>query len=480
MMSKSSVFTGAMWASVQRFGTMIISFVANMILARLLTPEDFGTVGMLLFFLAISSTFIDSGFGSALIQKANLTEKDNSTVFYINIVMSGFLYIILYILAPFIAEFYSISELTILLRIEGLVLFFNAFGLVQTTLLRKQLNFKQLSNCNLLGNSIGAVIGIFCAYIGLGVWSLVARLLVSSLMITVLLWIKSNWYPKERFCYNSFRELFSFGGFMLLSSLTLTITNNLQTIIIGKTFNANALGNYTQANTLRSYMSDSFSSVVGQVIYPDFANHQNEDLFIRERLLLGVDVLSYITGAIMACCVLVAEPLITILYGTKWIFAIPYFKILCVGGIALSVQDINYHLIAAKGKSKQLFIINCLKTAIYLLMLLGSALTFDVTGVLWAIVIYNFIAYIAYAYLSSYYAKCSFFKQLLVFIKNIIIVLIPFIIVNVVTQYIVIEHNILKLIIGIIGYIVILLVISVVFKLKSFNYLIYNVRRINK
>ena len=180
-MAKQAI-SGVVWSSVQRFGTMILSFVSNLVLTRLLTPDDFGSVGMLLFFITLATTFIDSGLGAAVIQKSNPTKEDYSTVFYSNIFLSAICYGGLYVAAPYIAGFYHIPFLTVLLRAEGLVLFLNAFTLIQTSILRKRMEFKVLALANIFGNIAGTLLGIGLALYGAGVWSLVGRMLVVSLL----------------------------------------------------------------------------------------------------------------------------------------------------------------------------------------------------------------------------------------------------------------------------------------------------------
>ena len=479
-MAIPSFFSSVIWASVQRFGTMIISFVANMVLARLLTPTDFGTVGMLLFFLTLATTFVDSGFGAALIQKNNLTERDKSTVFYVNMTMSIILYGILFILAPFIANFYNVEELCILLRVEGLVLIINAFGLIQTTLMKKNLDFKTLSKCNIIGSLVGSFICITFAFLGFGVWSLIIRVVITSVVTSIMLWIEGKWNPSESFSLHSFKELFGYGGFMLLSSILFTITNNIQTLIIGKAFKPAILGNYTQANTLKNYMSDSFSSIIGQVEFPDFSNHQDNLDIMKNRLLIGVDVLSFITCSILSLCILIAEPLIRILYGEQWNVAIPYFQILCVGGVALSVQDINYHMVAAKGKSGMLFLLNVGKTVIFLLLLYLSSKYLDIIGVLWSIVVYNFLAYFAFAFASSFCLRMNPITQCFIMVRNLIVVSIPTIILMLLNSCFFQTGTFLMLIVDVLFYLCILFVISKLLKMRATIYVYNNIIKVFK
>ena len=325
-MATSKVFNGVIWASVQRFGNLGISFISNMVMARLLTPDDFGTIGMLLFFIAMAQAFVDSGFGAALIQKKEITNEDVCTVFYVNMGISFIAYIILFISAPYIADFYSVPILCDLLRVQSVVVLIQGFTLIQSVQLTKKLDFKRLSVCNLIGTFVLALTGITAAYNGMGVWSLVIRTLAGTITTSIMLWTIGHWRPSLIFSTESFKRLFNFGGFMLLSSLMITISNNIQSLILGKLFAPSVLGNFTQARTLRNISSESISSVIGQVLYPDFSNHQDNDILIKQKLEKSAYLLSYIVSAIMALCILVAEPLINLIYGNQWSEAIPYCR----------------------------------------------------------------------------------------------------------------------------------------------------------
>lgn len=428
-MAASKVFTGVIWASVQRFGTMIISFVTNIVLARLLTPDDFGTIGMLLLFFAIANTFVDSGFGSALIQKKDATETDFSTVFYINLMLSGIVYSVLFAGAPWVASFYNVEILCPLLRVQGIILILNAFCIIQTALLRKKMDFRKLSICNLIGNIAGSVIGIGAALLGYGVWSLVIRTLVVGLVTSVLLWIVGKWKPLMAFSKESFKELFGFGGFMLLSNLVYNISNNVQTLIIGKIFKPSDLGNFTQARQLRNVATDSVSSVISQVLYPEFANNQKDNKILIDKLNLSVSVISFLSIGVMSLCILLARHLIILLYGYKWINCVVFFQILCFAGCFIALQDVNINIVAAKGKSKILFYCNVAKMILFLIILLVGAEIYGLLGLVIGNTLYTIIAYSIFSLLSSYYLKYSVIQQYFLLMKPALIALIPSIIV---------------------------------------------------
>lgn len=480
-MAQSKVFKGVVWTSIERFGTLAISFVSNMILARLLTPDDFGTIGMLLFFISIAQTFVDSGFGSALIQKKEITKADVNTVFYINMGMSILSYIILFFTAPIIASFYNIPLLKDLLRVQSLVILIQGFTIIQTVQLRKKLEFKKLSLCNIIGTFVLACSGIISALLGLGVWSLVIRTLAGAITTSILLWWIGKWKPILLFSIKSFKELFGFGGFILLSSIMVTISNNIQAMILGKMFKPSTVGNFTQARTLRNIPSEGVSSVIGQVLYPDFSNNQNDDLLIKQKLEKSAYLISYAVSFMMALCILIGEPLIKIVYGGQWDEAIPYFQILCIGGLPLCLQDININVIKAKGHSAALFVCNLIKIVLYVIVMIVGARLYGVYGFLWVMVVYSFVAYFAFAIIGTYFIKTTIIGQLLNVGKSVAIALIPMAIVFLLRPVLPAYPNyFLWLIIESAFYFSAFILLSIILKCDAFNYLYDNIIRKKK
>ncbi len=470
-MAKSVVFSGVIWASIQRFGNLAISFISNMVMARLLTPDDFGTIGMLMFFLALAQTFVDSGFGAALIQKKEITEEDTSTVFFINMGMSLLLYILLYVGAPYIADFYGIEVLTPLLRVMGFTVLIQGITLIQTIQLQKKMNFKTLSICNLSGSFVLAVTGITAAILGCGVWSLVIRSLAGAATTSIMLWCVSKWRPSWIFSINSFKQLFSFGGFMLLSSLFMAVSKNIHTMIVGKLFRPSTLGNFTQARTLRNIPTESCSAVIAQVLYPDFSNHQDDNGLIKEKLEKSAYIISYIVTSMMFLCILIGDPLIHLFYGGQWDEAVPYFQILCLGGIPLCLQDININVIKAKGKSGVLFTCNLVKVVIYcILMVIGGKL-WGIYGFLWVMVFYSFFAYFVYAIVGTHYIRTTIVRQLLNMMKCCILAGIPLFLIMQLKTLMPSLHIITQIIVYSFLYVTVLVLASLICRSFPFNYL---------
>lgn len=476
-MAQTFVLIATLWALLQRFGTMLISFSTNIVLARLLMPEDFGSIGMLLIFIAVANTFVDGGFGAALIQRSSITQQDKSTVFFSNLGLSFFLYLFLFVTSPWIADFYATPLLSDLLRVQGLVLIIQAFGVVQTALLSKSMDFKKISMSNLIGNVLGAITGIALAYCGFGVWSLVAKTLATTLVTTILLWGLGGWCPSICFSFVSLKKLFGFGGFVLMSSLMMTISNNIQTAILAKMFKLDVVGNFTQARLLRNVTAESLSSIVGQVLYPFFSEKQNDNNILKEKLIQSLSIISYVTTPLMFLCMLNANELIRLLYGDKWLLAIPYFQILCVGGIFFSLQDVNINIIKAKGRSKALFVCNLAKTIYLCLSLIVCAKFWGIYGFLWAMVFYSILAFLLFAILSTKYIRASFFYQCSGIVVNLLIALFPCIVVYYLKSIIVCQSLMSQFTINTIVYLLFFFLVSLITKPFAFRYFVGKIKR---
>ncbi len=456
-----------LWSSVHHFGTMIISFIANIVLARLLTPEDFGLIGIILVFIAISNTLVDGGFASALIQKKTPTQEDYSTIFYWNLLVSILLFIILYISAPGVEKFFQMTLLAPLLRVQGLVLIFNAFNIIQFNQLRKKLNFKKLANISLISTSLGAIIGITLAFCGFGVWSLVIKMLSISFLNSVFLWYLSKWRPGLIFNVNSFKELFKFGSFMLLTSILIKVYDNIKTIIIGKVFSVIDLGYYTQAHRMESVPVEGLSTVVNQVTFPVYSNLQHN----LERMVRGVrnslKAITFINFPIMVLLIVISKPLIILLLTDKWAESIPYFQILCIGGMVYTLNTINNNILKSLGRSDMYFYVLLAKRIIGLFLII-IGLRFGIKGMLYAVAINSYISFFIGMYYSSKLSGYKIKHQLKdvgpSYILSIIIGLITYLFNQVLTTGFALQISIITVL-----YFGLYLVIAYIFKMEEFT-----------
>ena len=431
---KQKTISGMIWSSLQRFGTMGISFISNIVLARLLTPDDYGCIGMLMIFIAISNTFIDGGFGSALIQKKRPTTEDYSTIFYWNIALSIVLYAVLFLCAPLIADFYNIPLLTEVLQVQGIVLIINALGIIQANQLRKQLKFKAIAQVSVIASIVSVIVAIAMAYMGYGVWSLVAQQIATSLVTTVLYWIYSNWRPIIAFSKKSFKELFGFGSFILLSNLINTFCNNLNGLLIGKFFNASSMGYFTQAKKLEDVSSLSIEAVVTQVTYPVLVEVKDNYERLKNVLKQFNSLLLYIVAPLMLLLNLLAAPIIEFLLGEQWLPAVPYLEILAFQGIAVSLQGVNYNAIASMGHSKDLFKSTIIKRGMSVVLLVIGMYLGDVKGILWGMTISSYFICFYNSVLVHKFVGYTLFRQLLDFLPIILLNAISYIVVYMIVR----------------------------------------------
>ncbi|MBR0526652.1 MAG: lipopolysaccharide biosynthesis protein [Prevotella sp.] len=418
---KQKTISGVAWSAIHKFAIMLLNFISGIVLARLLTPHDYGVVGMLTIFLAISNTFIDGGFGSALIQKKRPTNEDYSTILYWNLGLSVVLYGVLFVCAPLIARFYNLPLLVDVLRVQGLVLIFNAARIVQRNQLRKQLKFKKVAIINISSNIIALLVTIILAMNGWGVWALVAQQLLLGFLTTCLYWFTSSWKPLLVFSLQSFKELFSFGGFILLSNLFSTLCNNIQGLLIGKVYNSSTLGIYTKAQRTESLSSTFISSVLDQVSYPVLSETQNDKEKMIAILKLFIGTSAYITFPLMLLLILLAKPLFLFLYSERWLQSVPFFQVLCLAGIAICLQNINYYAVAAVGKSKELLKWTFVKRGVGLLLVVVGLWLYGIYGLLIGSVVTSWFIYIVNAWLASRYVGYTLRQQFYDLIPIIII-----------------------------------------------------------
>lgn len=400
------------WSALQRYSTMIIQFISGIILARLLTPYDYGCIGMLMIFMVLAESFIDGGFGSALIQKKHPTQEDYSTIFFWNLGMAVLLYIILYLSAPAIAKFYKIPLLCDVLRVQGVILFIYAFNIVQRNQLRKKLNFKVLSVVTITTSIISLAVTIIMAYHGYGVWSLVTQHILTSLIPALVFWFYIKWRPIVTFSFKSFKELFSFGIYMFFSHLMSSFTNQLRGLLIGKFYNASIMGYYSKAYGTERIASTSISQILNQVTFPLYAEAQDDKVLLG-RMVKRLSVsIAYFTFPLMFVLILVAKPLFVFLYSERWLPSVPYFQILCLVGIGVCLQAVNLQTISAIGKSRTMFLWSVVKQTIGLVYVVGGLLLFGMEGLLWGTVLHSWNCAFINMYLVSKYIGYKLREQL--------------------------------------------------------------------
>lgn len=348
---KNKTVKGVVWSSVERFSVQGVQFLVMLVIARLLDPKDFGLVGMLAIFLAVAQSLIDSGFSQALIRKQDRTEVDNSTVFYFNIVVSAVLYLILYAIAPWVSDFYNEPQLCSLMRVLCLIVIINSFAVVQRAIYTASINFKTQAKASFIAALASGLVGVWMAYNGYGVWTLVWQQLLNAGINTLLLWIYSNWYPRWVYSWESFRELFAFGSKLLASGLLDTLYTNIYLLVIGKIFNAASLGYYTQADRFTKLPSSNITGILQRVTYPVLCSIQDDDERLREDYRKLLRLSAFIIFPMMCLLAGVAYPLVELLIGEKWRFAATLIIPLSFTMMWWPIHAINLNLLQVKGRS---------------------------------------------------------------------------------------------------------------------------------
>lgn len=348
---KKKTVNGVIWSAIDRFSTQGIQFVFSILIARLLMPSDYGVIAMLGIFLAVSNTFIDSGFGTALVQKANRTETDFSTVFYFNIVVAIILYGLLWLASPYIAAFYNIPMLKDVTRVVALTLIFSALGGIQGAKLSIAINFKTRAIISLISALSTGCLGLYLAYSGYGAWALVFQTVFSSLLNTILLWCFVHWMPSLVFSWQSFRQLFSFGSKLLASALLDTIYNNVYTLIIGKVYSSSSLGLYSRASGLAQYPSSNITGVLQSVTFPVLCSIQNDEERLADAYKRFIRMSAFVVFPLMIGLASVAEPFIRVVLTDKWEGTIYLLQIVCFSMMWYPIHAINLNILQVKGRS---------------------------------------------------------------------------------------------------------------------------------
>lgn len=399
---KKKAIYGVILSFSGTIGTQLIQLIIQIILARLLTPKDFGIIGMVTIFLTLSQVFIDSGFTTGLIREKNSTQEDYSTIFFFNLIISIVLYLILFASADLISDYFKEPQLLMIIKVLSLILIINAFGLIQRTMLTKNINFKNLTIIDLISAILSGVIAIIFALLGFGVWSLVIKTITMQFLQSLLLSIFNRWMPSWTFSFSSFIRLFNFSWKLLLASLLSTLFENIYYVIIGKAFSTKDLGFYVKAKSLVDISQNLITNPIQKVSYPVLSNIQDDEERLRRGYKKMIISSSYITFPLMFGLASIAPQILIILLGEQWIPAIPYFQILCLGGTLYSLNAINLNILQVKGRSDLFLFLSIIRRIISLLFIV-IVLYFNlgIIALIWSTAASSYISFI----INSFYSK---------------------------------------------------------------------------
>ena len=399
MLVRDKAISGLIWNSFDSFANQGVQLGIGIFLARILSPREFGLMGMLTIFIAVSQSLIDSGFSSALIRKKDCTQEDYSTIFYFNLVISIALYFLLFLLSGTISSFFNEPQLKILITVLGIALVLNSFTIIQRTKLTKELNFKIQMYVSTAASVISGIIAIVLALNGFGVWSLVALTLCRVGLTSLFFWIWSKWRPVRVFSKKSFYELFSFGSKLLISGLIDTIYRNVYNLVIGKYFSAVHLGYYAMADQLQALPSQNLSGIIGRVSYPVLSKIQDDASKLKtayQRLIKSTMLVSFLSMFMLAA---IAEPMITAVIGAKWLPSVLYLQLLCFVGMIYPLHALNLNILQLKGRS-DLFLRLEIQKKILIIPVIFIGIFWGISIMIVGMIIINIIAF----YLNSYWA----------------------------------------------------------------------------
>lgn len=408
---KNKTQKGLAWSMIERFATQGVQFLFGIILARMLSPDDYGIIAMPLVFLAIAQCFIDSGFSGALIRKPNLTEDDLSTAFYFNIGVGVVCYLILFFTSPLIADFYNTPILADLLKVTALATLFNPLCAVQQAILTKKIDFKTQAMVSLAGALVSGLVGLVMAYTGFGVWALVFQQVGGYVIRTILLWILCKWKPKRRWSWESFHYLWGFGSKMLASGLLEAIYSNIYPIVIGKYFSANDLGNYTRAQQFSNLPSSNVTGVLQRVTFPVLSSIQNEDERLARNYRKMLKLSAFLIFPLMLLLSAIADPLVRVLLTDKWEGCIILLQILCFSLMWYPIHAINLNLLTVKGRSDLFFRLEVIKKVIGVCIMCIAI----PHGILWMVsgsVVSSMITLLINTYYTGKLINVGFVKQM--------------------------------------------------------------------
>ena len=395
--TKSKVISSLFWKLMERGGTQGIQFIVQIVLARILVPNDYGVIALIAIFITIANVFVQSGFNTALIQKKDANEADFSSVFYLSLLVASLLYLIFFFTAPLIASFYGESQLILILRVLSITLFFGAFNSIQNAVISKKMQFKKLFFSSLGAILVSGTVGIVSAYSGLGVWALVAQQLTNQFMITAILWFTVKWRPKLIFSLERVKRLFSYGWKLLVSSLIDTLYMNLRSLIIGKIYNPAMLGFYNRGEQFPQIIVTNIDGSIQSVMLPTLASEQDNRQRIKDIVRRSIVTSSFIVFPMMIGLAVIAEPLVKILLTDKWLPCVPFLQIFCVSYALWPIHTANLQAINALGRSDIFLKLEIIKNVIGFIIL-GVSIPYGV----YAIAIGMLISGILATFINSY------------------------------------------------------------------------------
>lgn len=468
-MSNNKVVKNFLWRLAERCGAQVVTLLVSIVLARLLSPEDFGTVSLVMVFTTILQVFVDSGLGTALIQKKDADDLDFSSVFYFNFAVCLVLYIGMFFAAPYIARFYQDESLTAIIRVISLTIVISGVKGIQQSYVSRNMMFKRFFFSTLGGTIFSAFLGIGMAYFGFGVWAIVAQQLSNTAIDTLILWLTVKWRPKKMFSWSRLKGLLSYGWKLLASSLLDTVYNNLRNLIIGKFYTSADLAYYNQGDKFPKVIVTNINSSIDSVLLPTMSGEQDNRVRVKSMTRRAIKTSTYIMAPLMMGLLFCAEPVVRLVLTEKWLPCVPYLQIFCFTYLFWPIHTANLNAIKSMGRSDLFLKLEIIKKMVGLVLLLLT-MRISVMAMAYSLIVSGILSQIINSWPNWKLLDYSYFEQLRDIFPSLLISVLMGVCVSLVTKL-----NLgsgLTLLIQIPLGAVIYLGISAVFKLEEFEYLV--------
>ena len=419
----NKVIQNLFWRFAERSGAQIVSFIVSIVLARILVPEDYGTIALVTVFTAILQVFVDSGLGTALIQKKDADDLDFSSVFYFNFCVCIILYVGMFIAAPYIALFYEDRNLTSVVRVLSFTLVISGVKGIQQAYVSRNLLFKRFFFSTIGGTIFSAFLGIGMAYIGLGVWALVAQQLSNAAIDTLILWITVKWHPKRMFSWKRLKSLLTFGWKLLVSALLDTVYNNLRNLIIGKFYTSTDLAFYNQGDKFPKIVVTNINTSIDSVLLPTMSNVQDDRERVKQMTRRAIKTSTYVMAPLMMGLAFCAEPIVKLLLTDKWLPCVPFLRIFCITYMFWPVHTANLNAINAMGRSDWFLRLEIVKKITGMIILL-STMWFGVMAMAYSLLLSSVLSQIINSWPNRKLLNYGYLEQVRDFAPGILLAVI--------------------------------------------------------
>lgn len=476
-MQNKSVISNFIWRFAERCGAQIVTFIVSIVLARILSPDDYGTIALVTVFTSILQVFVDSGLGTALVQKKNADDLDFSSVFYFNLIVCIILYGLMFITAPLIANFYGDNTLIPVIRVISITILISGVKGIQQSYVSKNMLFKRFFFSTLGGTIFSAVLGICMAYMGFGVWALVFQQISNTAIDTIILWVTVKWRPHKMFSWNRLKSLLSYGWKLLVSSLLDTVYNNLRNLIIGKIYSASDLAYYNQGDKFPKVIVTNINTSIDSVLLPSMADVQDDHLKVKSMTRRAIKTSTYIMAPLMMGLAFCATPIVKLVLTDKWLMCVPYLRIFCISYMFWPIHTANLNAIKAMGRSDLFLKLEVLKKLVGL-TLLFITMNISVMAMAYSLLVSSLLSQIINTWPNKKLLNYGYLEQLKDILPSIILAVVMGAIISL---FSLIKLNMaIQLCLQIIFGMIIYWFGSRIFKLESYEYIVGLIKGIIK